>query len=218
MASFKQGTFETYKNLKEEAFKNFGDIRENKESYYLFRNWFNENYFDKGKDLQSEGFYFHFLMNSCINSLVRIGPNGFNQSFGNRFFFMDEKEFNKIKERLNKNVILTSMDYHRILDEFDSEKAVIFLDPPYFARNEVGYQKTYQEDDLKKFIEHIKRLKGKVIYTDIKCQLHDELGWHAENTKMLSNISPLRRNETENQEVFFSNFTPENKKNTVSLF
>lgn len=159
VASFKHGTYEQYSKQMKTVNEKFGDIKKSKEAYYAFRDWFNVEYFDKGKDIQTEGFYFHFLMNSCINSLVRVGPNGFNQSWGNRLLFFSEGEFLRIKERLDKHtVILSSMDYKKVLDEFDSEDAVVFLDPPYFARNQVGYQSTYQEDDLRNFLTHIKKI------------------------------------------------------------
>jgi len=213
--SFRDGTYSQYISIKEDVFNKFGDIKSNKESYYNFRNWFNEEYFGKNKDLVTEGFMFHFLMNSCINSLVRIGPNGFNQSYGNRFFVVDEPTFKELNRRLNLNVEIVSKDYVDVIKENDTKDSLFFLDPPYFVRSEVGYQKTYsKEDDLIKFIDLIKPLKGSVIYTDIACDTHDALGWNMYNTKMLQNISPLRRNETENQEVFFNNFDVINEKET----
>jgi len=218
VASFKHGTYDQYRKQIDFVAEKFGDIMKDKEAYYNFRNWFNAEYFGNGKDAQTEGFYFHFLMNSCINSLVRIGPNGFNQSYGNRFFTLTKPEFDEVNRRLQGNVFLVSGDYMKVLDEFDSDEAFFFLDPPYFARNTVGYEKTYEEDDLRKFLEKIKSMKGKVIYTDIECKLHAELGWHKELTKALSNISPNRRVETESQEVFFSNFVPVAVSKPTALF
>ena len=211
--SFRDGTYAQYIQIQKDVFEKFGDIKTNKESYYNFRNWFNAEYFGKSKDLITEGFMFHFLMNSCINSLVRIGPNGFNQSYGNRFFLVDEVTFNELNRRLNLNVEIISKDYHEVIKENDSPDTLFFLDPPYFMRSEVGYQKTYsKEDDLIKFIDLIKPLQGSVVYTDIACSTHDALGWNLYNTKLLSNISPLRRAESESQEVFFSNFALEEVK------
>lgn len=207
--SFKNGTYEQYEAVLQLVARDFGNIRESKESYYNFRNWFNEKYFGKNNDVITEGFMFHMLMNSCINSLVRIGPNGFNQSYGNRLFVVDRKTFVELNERLNKNVVITSKNYTDVIKEHDSSRTLFFLDPPYFVRNEVGYHKTYAENDLNEFISLIKPLTGKIVYTDIACDLHDLLGWNMYNTKVLSNISPLRRAETGNQEVFFSNFKVE---------
>lgn len=227
--SFRDGDYDTYLALKEKAFSQFGDIRNNKESYYNFRNWFNSEYFNKDNDLRKytddsgrldfgnliedknpirEGFLFHFLMNSCINSLVRLGPNGFNQSYGNRFFFMDKAEFDAIQARL-KDVIILCEDYSSVLDKFDSVDTMFFLDPPYLVRNEVGYQKTYSETNLTNFIEQINKLEGAVVYTDIPCDLHERINkWSKFDTKILTSISPLRKSQGGNQEVFFSNFAP----------
>lgn len=220
VTSFRDGDFNTYKSLKEKVFSDFGDIRNNKESYYNFRNWFNAEYFDKNKDLITEGFLFHFLMNSCINSLVRIGPNGFNQSYGNRFMFIEEKKFHEIQRRLKMNVTILSKDYMDVLNEYDSEQTLFFLDPPYFVRPTVGYENTHdKKEDITGFINKIKELKGSVLYTDIPCEIHDALStWHQSNTKMLDNISPLRRETGGNQEAFFSNFTTKEKQQIKPLF
>lgn len=209
VAAFKNSDYETYKNLYDKMFAQFGDIKNNKQSYYDFRNWFNAEYFSKNTDLITEGILFHFLMNACINSLIRIGPNGFNQSYGNRFLFLEKSEFDAIQKRLNRNVVILSEDYKDVISKYDSEDTLLFLDPPYFLRNEVGYEKTYSESDLISFIDKIKTLKSSIVYTDIPCHLHDKLkDWHREDTKTLISISPNRDSELANQEVFYSNFAP----------
>ena len=220
VASFRDGDFDTYKFLRDKVFVDFGDIRNSKESYYNFRNWFNKEYFGKNHDRIMEGFMFHFLMNSCINSLVRIGPNGFNQSYGNRFMFIERNKFQEIQRRLKMNVTILSEDYVKVIEKYDSEQTLFFLDPPYFIRPTVGYQSTQStEEDIIRFIDNINKLSGHVIYTDIPCDIHDKLmpEWHRSNTKMLDNISPLRRETGGNQEVFFSNFASK-EKGTTPLF
>gem|GEM_PF-1466603 len=216
--SFRDGTYKFYKEILEDVNVKFGDIKTNKEAYYNFRNSFNKEFFDKNKDVIKEGFMFHMLMNSCINSLVRIGPNGFNQSYGNCLYVLDEKTFTEVNRRLNMNVEITSMDYSELIKQNDSENTLYFLDPPYLARNSVGYIKTYDaKSDLTDFICILKQLKGKVIYTDIECDIHATLEWDSHKTKMLSSISPLRRGQESNQEVFFANFNAIETKREITL-
>jgi len=223
LKSFRDGDYGMYIALRDEVFSKFGDIKKNKESYYNFRNWFNKEYFDSKKDPLSEGFYFHFLMNSCINSMVRIGPNGMNQSYGNRFFIMEEDDFNEVKRRLSANVKILSVDYSEILSEYNSDDALFFLDPPYFERNEVGYAETVDDmGNFESFITRIRGLSGNAVYTDIFNETqHVRLGrWHCEKTKDLRNISPNRRDESTNEEVCFTNFPVEKpaQQRTIALF
>ncbi len=216
--SFRDGNYETYISLRSRVYEMFGDTKADKGAYVKFRDWFNTEYFGGKKDLLTEGFYFHFLMNSCINSLVRIGPNGFNQSYGNRTRVVGRTEFLEIQARLKKKVTILSTDYSAILDQYDSEETLIFLDPPYAQRNEVGYKSTYGIADLEQFLKKVKLLKGSVIYTDIACEQHNQLtGWIREDTKMLDNISPNRKAQDGNQEVFFRNFEGR-KRGVVALF
>jgi len=77
-------TYNDFMNVKKFIFDKFGDIKTNKEAYYKFRNWYNENIHFSGKT--EKGICLYYLANSCINSMLRFGPNGMNQSYGNRLF------------------------------------------------------------------------------------------------------------------------------------
>lgn len=219
LLSFKNSNFSQYQKCQNTVLKKFGNIKESKEAYYAFRNWFNETYFNKENDLIEEGFYFHMLMNSCINSLVRIGANGMNQSYGARNYSLSEFDFYEVHKRLEKSTIILWKSYEEILEKYDSEKSLMFLDPPYFARINVGYEKT-KNWDLELFLKKIQELKAKIIYTDIECEHHKNFHWHQESSKDLKNISPQRKEESSNEEVFFSNFIPKsiNKILTTSIF
>lgn len=49
VASFKHGTYEQYRRQIDYVAEKFGDIMKEKESYYKFRDWFNVEYFGKGR-------------------------------------------------------------------------------------------------------------------------------------------------------------------------
>src|SRR3972149_6065035 len=131
--------------------------------------------------------------------------------------FIERNKFQEIQRRFKMKVTILSEDYVKVIEKYDSEQTLFFLDPPYFIRPTVGYQSTQStEEDIIRFIDNINKLSGHVIYTDIPCDIHDKLmpEWHRSNTKMLDNISPLRRETGGNQEVFFSNFASKEKGTT----
>ena len=197
---------------------NFGNLKTDKnnkidtpkENYYNFRNWFNENHWNS--DTIKEGIYLYFLANSCINSLLRFGPNGMNQSFGNRFYKMDELSFNSVKSKLEK-VEIHNKDYKEILKLYPS--AFYFLDPPYFSQKS-SYQ-GFNENEFKEFLELIK--DKNYVYTDILNEYNSIL----ENRKLareMNSTSPLgdlaKRSKNGNMEYVFSNLNK--KESSMELF
>lgn len=82
-----------YKN---KILKDFGNIGKNKESYYNFRNWYNKNKWKE--DSIESGIYLYFLFNNCINNMIRFGPNGFNQSYGDQSSILSEINFFNFKK------------------------------------------------------------------------------------------------------------------------
>jgi DNA adenine methylase Dam len=146
--------------------KIFGDIGENKESYYNFRNYFNDNLY-KNNSIE-KGIALLMLYNSCINSFARFGPNGFNQGYGNRNYTKNytRETHNSIKEKLNR-AIISNKNFFDI--EF-KENSILFLDPPYIER-----PSSYENISNTEFNFLIKKLKtstNDIIYTDI---LHNKL-------------------------------------------
>ena len=154
---------------------------------------------------KKEGFGLLLLYSSCINSLARFGPNGFNQSYGNRLYVPDELTWNSIKNKLEKTTIL-NLDFISMMDLIGNkaENSLMFLDPPYFYGGKVGYEnleRTYYDNYLK-FIENT---KAKIVYTDIK---HDDLSskWKCDLIRTMRNISPNRTSELTKEEVIYYNF------------
>jgi len=158
--AIKDFNYTDFYNEKEFIFNKFGDIKTNKESYYNFRNWYNENYYFSEKT--ERGIYLYFLANSYINSMLRFGPNGMNQSFGKCFYFIDSFDFNEIKNKLNKKNILNTS-----YENLTYEDSILFLDPPYFERN--SSYKHFDINDNDKFVKNIIKYseKNDILYTDI---------------------------------------------------
>ena len=167
LKSFRDGTYEQLVKMYEDIANEFGNIKDNKEAYYNFRNTYNSRYYNKDKSIE-KGFFLYICSRAAINSLFRVGPNGFNQSFGRRgnTLKLSEQEFNYVKNIL-LDTIFYNDSYDKILEIYDDTNVLYFLDPPYVDRKVQG---SYINENLfnqDKFLNIIGNLKGKVVYTDI---------------------------------------------------
>jgi len=170
------------------------EYKKTKENYYSFRNWFNENHYCT--NTKDEGIYCFMLANMVINSLLRFGPNGMNSSWGNRFYGINEKNFNIIKQRLQKTEIYNE-DYKSIFKKYPN--ALYFLDPPYFSQD--SSYKGFTEGEFKEFLDIIKNKE--YIYTDIINKYNENI----EDKKLIRKMqstSPLTRRLEKNHEYLFS--------------
>ena len=188
----------------------YGDISKSKEAYYSFRNdVYNKKYFNTGTKEESIGLF--YLMRSCINSMIRFGPNGFNQSYGNRCgdIYLTETMLLDLQHSLNKAKIIY-LDFFDIPNQIISSPGTTwFIDPPYFERNVVGYKQSFSEEKTIKFLNVVKNIKGRVLYTNTGHKLNDEIldGWRKINIRNMRSISPNRSAESNNKvEVMYCNF------------
>lgn len=169
-SAIKENPLSTYKDFLSFVQKNWPDLKD-KECYYEFRNYFNDNVWGKNDPL--EGFWLQKLFNSCINSMARFGPNGFNQSYGNRTGdqYETDQMYVHFHDRLQR-ATLFNLDFFELLKELglNESEQFLFLDPPYIRR-EAAYE-TISNDFYSSFITLLKNHSGKFIYTDIdECQL-----------------------------------------------
>lgn len=197
--TFKNIEYEKINFYKNNIFLKFGNIKEDKKAYYDFRDFYNN---EKHED-DAKGIYTYLLMNSCINSMFRIGPNGMNQSYGNRLYVLNENSFNHIKEKLSNTEIINK-DYYEIL--IDKENLIYYIDPPYYMTPSPGYLKIFDINEHKKLINILKNFKkSKYIYSDVLTEFNNELHYKLEIGKF-PNISPNRKNNSlERTEYLFSN-------------
>jgi len=193
--TFKEINYNDY--LKEIEFieSKFGSIKDSKESYYNFRNWFNDEFWNT--NTTKEGIYLHFLANSCINSFLRFSKNGMNQSYGKRFYKLDLESFDKIKSVLGKTKIF-NLNYRDIFKKYPN--ALYFLDPPYFSQK--SSYSGFISNDL---IEFLKLIEDKeYIYTDILNEFNNSLE-NRELIREMVSTSPNRKIEKNgNIEYIFS--------------
>lgn len=211
--TFKEISYEYYIEKVNEIFEKFGKFTSDrrfsdkdtqnieKENYYKFRNWFNENHWNT--ETIDEGIYIHILANSCINSMLRFGPNGMNQGYGNKCYILDKMNFERIHSILQKTDIF-NVSYDEILNLYPD--ACYFLDPPYFSQ---GSSYTgFSENDLRNFISNIKNIE--YVYTDILNDINSNL----HNKKLIremNSTSPLT-NKSKNGNLEYLFFNIENYK------
>ena len=124
-----------------------------------------------------------------------------------------KRDLNKlwnVHERLQK-VKLTSGDYEKMLDKYDSPDTFFYLDPPYPDRHFVGQSfEDFTEDDLVRLIDKLKGIKGKFILslgTEHACFIPK--GWHIKKVKtyrsLLGDEKDYRNwNEKQDYEIIVS--------------
>jgi len=209
--SFKYLNFSDVIEIQSNMLKQFGDWKTSKDSYYNMRNWINENKLNS--NFTDKGIYTWILINSYINSLSRFGPNGFNQSFGNRngCTQLNATQFNDIKYRLSKAEILNISG----LDMLGQNDTFYFLDPPYEQANIAGYRGELGIQQL--VIDDILSHSYDMIYTDI---FHEnlKLDFIANHNKKTNSSRPgadNKDNSTLKNEVIYHRFK---KPTNITLF
>ncbi|MBC8146850.1 MAG: DNA adenine methylase [Bacteroidetes bacterium] len=199
--------FEVYNNI----VCMYGNIGKNKESYYKLRDYYNKVHYNNESD---EGnVILFYLIRSCINSMSRFGPNGFNQSFGDRGrdAYFTNSSFNIIKSRLNTIEFEEKNFFNIDTGYFDKSDTVWFLDPPYFNSTDTVYGKNFTNNDINGFLDIISNISGKVIFTHFEDELIDAKleSWRKVLLRKynVSNISPNTKKQSLNiQEIMYCNF------------
>lgn len=204
--SLKEFDSDKFEEALQQVTDQFGDIRNCKQCWYDFRNWFNKTYWKK--DSFIEGIYLMLLVNTTTNSIFRFGPNGFNSSYGNRYKMLNVEDFLKIKELLS-NTTVVSGDYKTVLNDYPN--TLYFCDPPYHSRNVQSYVENF--DDVNKYVDFLDTLKqlkkSKVILTDIVNDINVKMlkNWNQIGVREIKNIGPsVSGAKTTGFEVAYSNF------------
>lgn len=168
--AFKNGKFEDLNQIIEEV-RSYGDVFRDKKAYYKARNELNLKYFNS-KNKIDKGFFSWAISKYAINSMMRFGPNGFNQSWGfrgeNRSDPLSDfsKEDFEIIKHAYKNIQIRNEDYKNILNDYlDYPNKILFLDPPYVDKNSGIY--SFSNEEYQNFIEYLKKEKGCILYTDV---------------------------------------------------
>lgn len=189
--------------LRSHAFYTFGDIENDKDAYYAFRKYYNDGFHFTNRS--EKGGLLYMLINSCINSLARFGKMGFNQGFGRRFYAMGPTDWERCRRRL-KRATLLNCDGIEVLRAHQSDAhAFAFIDPPYFASGDVGYD-AITESQLRDLIDILLRFGGVFAYTDSANHLNQGVnGWTYEDVRTMRNSCPSSEKEETHNEVLMTN-------------
>lgn len=149
---------DNYKNINEK-----NDIAKNQ--YYECRNYFNSLYFNSNESLL--GLFYFVISAASINSMFRVGPNGFNQGYGySKIRIIDKTEFYILKQKLTE-LIVYNQNYSDIIEKYKNcENSLWFLDPPYTTENINSKTYKHNEFDYNKFFENLSKINGNIVYTD----------------------------------------------------
>lgn len=88
-------------------------------------------------------------------------------------------ELNDLVERM-RSIIIEGLDYRLILDKYDTEQTLFYLDPPYphITRSaKHSYRHEFTSKDHEEFITNVKKLNGHVIISSYENDIYDKLGW-----------------------------------------
>lgn len=203
--AFIENDYKDYQYCLDHVELNYGNIKEEKEAYYAFRDAYNA--MTEYSANKYKGIYLLMLANSCINSMLRFGPNGMNQSFGHRHYVLDEATFNEIKRRVSsENVSLERMSYESMFNRRNLSDTVVFFDPPYQSR-EMTYNAGFSRHTFIKFLMMLtSQTNNLYMYTDIENEESDQLlllGWNKEIVRTMRTTCPSKSSEKTGNEVLY---------------
>jgi len=164
-------SYDKYIQMVKQVRSRFGDCRNSKEAYYDFRSWWNSE--SKALNPDQRGLYLIYLSSMCINSMLRFGPHGMNQGWGNRESVIDEADWVEMSSRLER-ASLHCGSYDELQFE---DRSVVFLDPPYEAQKNDLYGKGFSQDEFLQWLLQKRREKKGCLwlYTDVETEKADML-------------------------------------------
>lgn len=80
------------------------------------------------------------------------------------------------------NVQIENCSWEKILNDYDHEDAVFYLDPPYVGTSNDGYHYNMSHDDHRRMLETIMSMEGFVALSGFANSLYDGYDWDARHT------------------------------------
>lgn len=149
-------------------------------------------------DIQRAARYYLMIKNSFGSDLRSFGVKG--RNLGNCIGYLSQ-----VQERLNKTVI-ENQDFEKLIKTYDREKALFYLDPPYY-QTEKYYDVEFTQEDhirLKKCLDNI---TGKFIlsYNDSDFIRDLYSGYNILNVERNNNLT-AKTKSTRYEEVIIKNY------------
>jgi len=103
--------------------------------------------------------------------------------------------FDKVRERLG-NVIIENMSFEKIIERYDKNDVLFYLDPPYYG-SEKYYQAEFSEDNHIKLAEMLKEVRGSFILSYNDCDYVRKLysQFNIETVERFSNLNSRYTNK-----------------------
>ncbi len=115
-------------------------------------------------------------------------------------------DLDRYKARL-KDVVIKNTDYSKVIDEFDSDDVVFYIDPPYLNQSQKGFAYEFKEDDWAELIERLKSVKGKFLLSSGSKIKEAPAAWDVKRYKVERQINqPGQREHNTAWEYLYANF------------
>jgi DNA adenine methylase len=174
----------------------YNDLNKDLANLFYFLSFHYDEFYKKAKFLVYSREIFKIVRKEILNTKIESIPDvnravkifylynasfsGSMRSFSYRLtsprsleFYNKIKKLEEIHKRL-KNVIIESLDFEEVINKYDSENTLFFLDPPYF--NTEFYYSTndlsFKYEDHVRLLNLIKNIKGKFILTTYENELY----------------------------------------------
>lgn len=183
---------------------------ERKEGYYAYRDWYNRVLY--GPNHPKLGLGTLILANSCMNGLLRFGPDGFNQSSGKRAQIITEREYRALHHKAS-TLIFKCCDFRELTIRSGS---FVFADPPYLENKAGLYEGGWTPKVLSELLKTLH--KTTFWYTDTRNKVNtkfcEQTGHKMQLLKSLLKQSPGGKEgqvDTGSTEILITNYKRQQK-------
>ena len=145
-----------------------------KESYYVFRDYWNKKYLNNIRDrifcVETA-----LLLKMCSNSMVRFNPTEgyFNQGFRGlgkkKEFFTDQMKSIIVNGLNNLQSLFNDKKFYFLNEDFEycitrpKDRSLLIIDPPYILRKDM-YDTDFSKEDDERLLELLKNTRHDFIY------------------------------------------------------
>lgn len=147
-------------------------------------------------DIQRAARYFYAIKTS-------FGGNARSFSLDKRNLKAGTEYLSEISDRL-QNVVVENKDFQNLIEVYDREKALFYLDPPYHA-SERYYSNPFSEADHERLCAVLKNIKGNFVLSYNDCEFAREL-YKDFNIRTVSRNHCLSSKQKEYKELLITNY------------
>lgn len=132
--------------------------------------------FDKEDDSVMRAFYWYYKTMYSFGALGRNFGRATAPSANIGKIYERIPDFPAIHYRL-RNVQIECQDWHKILDDFDNEDTVFYIDPPYVECDTSVYKSILTRQQHADLIDHVFSLRGQAVVSGYANPIYDGQNW-----------------------------------------